>query len=642
LIILEVNMRCIFILICALLFSWSAVAQSPVAAEVQLLLAMNKSSYQTGEPIVLELEFTASESGYNVDTTVTEPASPIDDLVLSPKTGVYSWLDDYSRGNRYWPDYSGMSALQPGQSVKLKLPLNALYRFDQPGHYTVHVVSKRVSRGSIQALQPIGALTSNDVSFEVVPMSDSDEAAEAASLEALIRSAPDLKTAQQYAERLQWLTGDPSTRVKISLFLNPKTFYPFGVDVSQGLWLARNRDLVVSSLEQSMIDPRHAVETTSGELRLAVALKARLLSPYDASSEKQSPLATEQIEHQYLNRIAETLPQRQGDSLVGTAITLLTTLVQRKETTTVQFQAVREAIIRNFATVNEYQIDWLLNAYGKYLADERMIPALQAILRTQPAGLFPSTKAAVFRQLFSLSPASTKPFLIEEICDAKSLTHFDVLAAAPFDSLPKTDACLLNQIRQYSKGDRGTQIYLQQKAALAARFATAAIYDDLLKIYSTDGSKWGGQERGAMLAYLARYGGKSTLPLLESAMPADAPTLEPNVSFSLFRAYYSPVIDSFLRQRLNSPYARQASQAAYEMSAHGPREDQAILRKRLDAWNAKWSNHPELPQDEAMLQAELIRAVIHGLNWQLSNDEANVVKRQCQSDLCRSQLGVKD
>src|SRR6266849_3702906 len=355
-------MRCFFILICSLLFSWSAIAQSSGAAEVQLSLATNKSSYRTGEPMVLELEFTASESGYSVNTTTTELASPIDELVLSPKSGVYSWLDDYARGNRYWPDYSAMSALQPGQSVKLKLPLNALYRFDQPVHYTVHVVSRRVSSGSIQARRPVGPLTSNDVSFEVVPMSDSDEAGEAASLEELIRSAPDLQTAQQYAERLKWLTGDPSTRVKISLFLNPKTFYPFGVNVSQGLWLARNRALVFSSLEQAMIDPGHAVEVTSGELWLAVALKTRLLSPYDASSPKQSPLATEQIEDQYLNRIAETLPQRQGESLVRTAITLLTTLVQRKETTTAQFQAAREAIIKNFATVNEYQIDWLLNA----------------------------------------------------------------------------------------------------------------------------------------------------------------------------------------------------------------------------------------------------------------------------------------
>lgn len=635
-------MRCILTLICSLVLSGSVIAQTPASSGVQLSLAADKSSYRTGEPIILELEFIAGESGYRVNTTITEPPSPIDDLVLSPKTGVYSWVDDYARGNRYSPDYSVWSALEPGQPVTVKLTLNALYRFDQPGRYTVHVVSRRVSQGPIRTLMSVGALTSNNVSFDVIPMSDSEETQEAAKLEELIRSAPNLQTAQQYAERLKWLTGDPSTRVKLSLFLNPKVFYPFGVSVSSGLWLARNRSLVVSSLEQAMFDPKHAVEITSGTLPIAVALKSRLLSPYDPSNPNPSPLATEQIEHQYLNRIAETLPQRQGESLLRTAITLFTTLVQRKETTTPRFQAARETIIKNFGSVNEYQIDWLLNAYGKYLADDRMVPPLREILRKQQAPLFNSARTAVFRQLLSLSSESIKPFLIDEICDFKSLTQFDVLASAPVDSLPETDACLLNQIRQFSRGDRDTQMFLQQKASLAARFATAAVYDDLLKIYLRDSGTWNGQARGAMLAYLARYGGESTLSLLESAMPADAPTLDSEVSYGLFRAYYSPLINSFLRTRLNSPHARQATTAAYRMAAHGPRENQAMLRKRLAEWNAKWSNKTDIPPDEAALQSELIRAVIRGLNWQLSKEEADVFRRQCSSDLCRSQAGLKE
>lgn len=69
-------MRCFFTLICLLLFSGSAISQSPGPAAVQLSLATNKSSYRIGEPIMLELEFTASESGYSVDTITTEPASP--------------------------------------------------------------------------------------------------------------------------------------------------------------------------------------------------------------------------------------------------------------------------------------------------------------------------------------------------------------------------------------------------------------------------------------------------------------------------------------------------------------------------------------------------------------------------------------
>ena len=91
------------------------------------------------------------------------------------------------------------------------------------------------------------------------------------------------------------------------------------------------------------------------------------------------------------------------------------------------------------------------------------------------------------------------------------------------------------------------------------------------------------------------------------------------------------MINSVLRRRLNSPHPRQASEAAYRMAAHGPRTNQAILRKRLADWNAKWSDKTDIPPEAAVSQSELIRAVIHGLNWQLSKEEADVFRSQCLS-----------
>jgi|KBSMisStaDraftv2_1062788.scaffolds.fasta_scaffold83849_3 hypothetical protein len=40
-------------------------------------------------------------------------------------------------------------------------------------------------------------------------------------------------------------------------------------------------------------------------------------------------------------------------------------------------KAAREATITHFADVNACQVDWVLNGYGKYLEDTRMIPALE-------------------------------------------------------------------------------------------------------------------------------------------------------------------------------------------------------------------------------------------------------------------------
>jgi len=393
-----VRMRSGFTFALILLSACASLAQQNADVQVRLSLANGKDSYRGGEPIILELTFTASAPGYQINVITTEPASPVDQVVLSPAKGVYPWLDDYSRESRYSPDYLTSNELQPGQPVTIELPLNALYRFDEAGHYTVHVITSRIASSDFLHSKATGALTSNDVSFDTVPMDDANEAAMAEHLESLIRSARDLCTAQRHAGQLQWLTGDPSTHVKLSLFLHPKEFYPFGVDVSYGLWVARNRALVVSTLEQAMSDPQQPIGPVGSVLQMAVALKSRLESPYDPASANPLPHAN-QIEDEYVRRIAATLPLRRGANLASTAITLMISLVQRGKTSTPEFEAAREAIITHFADVNEYQVDWVLYGYGKYLEDSRMIPALENMLGIIK---FNTTRAAIENQLAAL------------------------------------------------------------------------------------------------------------------------------------------------------------------------------------------------------------------------------------------------
>ena len=107
-------------------------------------------------------------------------------------------------------------------------------------------------------------------------MTDEEEATRASELEQRIRQAGSFASARKYAEELDWLTGDPSARVKLSLLLHPKEFYPFGVDVTKGLWIARNRAFVVEQLEKALQDPAQDLPGASTLLQTAIALRARL------------------------------------------------------------------------------------------------------------------------------------------------------------------------------------------------------------------------------------------------------------------------------------------------------------------------------------------------------------------------------
>ncbi len=414
----------------------------PVA--VTLSLDAHRTVYKIGEPILLHLTFTANKPGLSLNVTVTEPASPIDNLLVSPKTGIFPWRDDQARGHRYTPDYAVLAPLKSNEPQVLTLPLNSVYRFDMPGHYTVQVVTNRVLRGGIEHSDRVGPLMTNSVTFDIEPMTEAEDANRATALERKIREAPDLRIAQQYAEELYWLTGDASTRVKLSLFLHPKTFYPFGVDVSRGLWIARNRPLVVAELERALRDPNQQLSAGSSLLGLTVSLKARLESPFNSGS-PATPLETQRIEGEYLKLIAASLPAREGRALVDAARTVFVQLAQRKETAEPHYAAAHEVLITRFGEVDQFDVHSLLNTYGEYLRDARIVPALKQILQNQHDPCLNLERTAVLKQLMEITAADSRSELVSEVC-GENPTLLQGIDTAPFETLPETDECLNSKI----------------------------------------------------------------------------------------------------------------------------------------------------------------------------------------------------
>ena len=596
-------------------------AQAPTNVQVTLSLADQKAVYKIGEAIPLRLTFSASVRT-SLNVTTTEPASPVDKLVVSPMQGVFPWLQDQDRGHPYSPDYAVMDTIDSGKSQTVDLPLNAVYRFDAPGRYSVYVVTGRVQTG--QPERP-AALTTNTVSFEIQPLTDAEEAIRAADLEQKIRRAPDLSIARKYAAELDWLTGDPSAQVKLSLLFHPKQFYPFAVDVTRGLWIARNRAFVVDQLEKALKDPTQELPGGSTLLQTAVALRARL---------GESALRPEEIEAGYLNGIVGSLPQRTGNSLVTAAQTAFTRLAARKEVSGPQFAAAREVIITHFPEVNEYNVDWLLNSYGTYLLDPRLVPALKQILSSQRNPTLAAERTAVIRQLVKIAPEDSRNEVVSEVCgDNPTMTQ--ILGQVPFSSLPETDDCLRRKLHAAIDGKKPRP--LRQATILAARFASSALSDDLFALYQESGTTWDAQARAYVLAYLVRWNPQRGMPLLDAALPRVSSSPDMNITYALGSVGYIPALDSFWRERLTGSPPEMAAQAAYQMSKTGPSEDHALLQTRLNDWRANWKGR-EIPPSEGWLEAELTQAVMSGANWQMSKDDIQLLASGCLSGACRTRF----
>lgn len=600
-------------------------------ARAQLSLKDGQTSYRIGEPIVLDLEITADQPGLSLNTTVTDPASPVDQITVTPSEGAFNWLADSSRGHTYSPDYGSSTKLEPGIPQHIALLLNAVYRFDQPGNYTVRVSTNRVlnSDGLLQGKTP---LATNDLSFTITPMDQADEAATVNHLMQKIRSAPNLREAQSYVDQLTWLTGEPSTRAKVDLFFHPQVYEPFGTNVLRGLWVARDRELIVKLFEQALADPSYPVEAA---LPIAAEMKATLTVPFGPNAAQPTEQAQEQFEQEYLQKVAATLPQRTGESLTQTAETLLTSYAHKNQTDFPQFAAAREVLITHFGEVNVWHQDWLLNSYGQYLADQRIVPALKTLLEEKLDDTFLGTKSAALNRLMELAPGEARPYVVEAACNPDEILRFEVMTKLPADNLPEVDNCLLSQLQNAGATNSARQrVQLSQKAMLAGRFATASNYPQMLALYQQRHAQWDDETRGGMLAYLARYDTPGGLKLLESGIALNGDALNATPIFALCRAYYSPAVDLFFRETLQHDEPLIAKQAAYELSEHGPAEDEAVLRARLAKWQKDWPG-PNVPSDQYALQAELIHALLAARNWHEDAPTTQRLKAACASETCR-------
>jgi hypothetical protein len=258
----ERKLACLF----AALFSASGFCQD---VRVDLSLENGKTVYRSGEPIRLVLTFTRLNGNYFLDTTGGRGRPPGDDVSITPETGVDRWQDEHQGVQPFQIDSFGAADLSD-KPARLFVALNHSLRIDGPGTYTVQIATRRPRPGRQGTLElsakPLAPLTTNAVSFTVTPMTDDEERSEmqrlAAAIDALQRSLSslDLPARQEAIQRqrrledeLLYLTGDVSTLEKLRLFVSGRAFLR---DAEYGLFMARNRELVLDTLELALRNPK--------------------------------------------------------------------------------------------------------------------------------------------------------------------------------------------------------------------------------------------------------------------------------------------------------------------------------------------------------------------------------------------------
>jgi hypothetical protein len=623
----------------------------PDDIQVQLSFTDQKTVYQIGEPIRLVLTFTTKSAGkYNILLSSEETVGDPDEVLLSPSKGAFGWAAQYQRGKYYMKDYFGYATLDE-KPINVERALNNIFRFDKPGKYSVVVRTKRVSTvNSIQSISSPLSLTTNAVSFEIKPMNETEETQEVQRLSSLL-DASGLSPAEEIraSEKLAFLTGDVSAREKVKrIIFSPKCCSNYYVNIYHGLFIARNRPLVINLLEEAFRDINRPVSfqlvNTLVQLRF---LQENSEPPAGALSEKDLRLwrekGTAEIKRNYLKELVESLPKRAGESRTATAITILDNLPRENPPPDV-LSKLREIILADFDNLHPFAQWRLLYAYWNEMRDVSLLPSIERMLTNNRDSSSWQFRATGINRLMELAPERARPFVVYELLEPSSFADFDILKKLKDPFLPETDAALLERIRRHG-GEKIDNTHLGHATLRTARFATASVYDDLMQIYKTYGTKWGADARGALLAYFARHNEKEAISLIEKELEG----LKEFSSFSflsnLTSAYYSEEINELLKRRLESDDPNIASLAAYLISKYGEASNEQLLRARLTRWRKEWSrriaeiddeNSDRKIKSQATVERELILGLIRAeAPWKLSDDEKTELKQSCLTKLCR-------
>ncbi len=629
-----------------------AFPQDAVHVQATLSLSGDKKVYRAGEPVRLVMSFTSDRDGYRLNDTTTKPPSAVDAVTISPKAGVRAWADEYTGGG-YYPDYASTRALSQ-TPTKVELTLNDWYSFDRAGKYTVQVTTSRVSGpGARMGEVPSLRLTTNEVSFEVVEMSEEEEAAEVRRLSALFDAAKGWQEEARLAEELSYLAGEPSTREKVRHYLaGSRTGGPgnFAQNIHLGLVMARDRALVVRLLEAAIRDPEvipsHGLLQTASSLKLMLEGVPRPAMTFVLSPRASNPRAAEVL-REYVAELVAGLPKRKGKSRTAAAMTALAN-PPRDERGNVSAvpPAVRDVLVGEFDSFHPFDQEYLLRVYWEVLRDPSLMTSLERMLRDNGGPRNYQVRGQALRRVLELSPERARPYVLAELRDPSSVVDYEILTALKDAALPEADDALLGQIKALAPQRRNIDmVLLQHKTKLAARYASPGIYDELMEVYRAWGDRWQTDARGALLGYFARYNEAQALPLVEQALTQLQRGMDSSLLLEVTRSSYPEPVRGLLRRRLESDDPEAAGAAAYVMSQHGVEGDGRLIESRLERWRKDWGGRAAELDTAAgaqrMAEINLVEALLRSKVWKLPEAKAAGISRGCVSEDCRRRYGPR-
>ncbi len=620
--------------------------------------ANGQTRFRQGERITLLLRFASNRPAtYRLDGATYDRSGrlSIDRYVARPADGVSDPDADYfefpagtSGGLRQMPVLTSVP-------VDVAVDLGAHLRFDRPGRYTLVVETDRVASesGRVEA-------RSSPVELEVVP-AEPEWAAQVVTgaLQTLDRADATDEQKRDAALALRHLGTEAAGIAMVRLLSRGEPGW-FGVPyiLTRGLVASPSRSAVVRALAEAAEDP--AVPVSLALLETLATLqdlqgRDERLSPLSDSADDAAREANRAQEDRLRARrsaledtLATTLAGAASRKTPAALSTTLHTLLEfgwSRPTDPTWLPPIVARVPELLAGSDAEGQSRLLSDRWHRVASPALVPTLAALVEGATTG--ESLRGLALRRLYALDPQTGARAVVREIrrvplrLGGGGGLALRILPARPIPELAE------NLEAGLSRRDHELDV----RAALVSRYgpSTPGLRRQCVEVLAAPEGNVGHQATGAAIACLLRVDRRAGALALRNQVATESSRRRAVwVLRHVADDLWTIEVESAVIALLADERAEVATPAAELLRRHGSRAVEAPLRRRLEAWRARWRQRAaELQrhvardnphQDEAQLESALGDALARASGFFLDGAATAALRNGCVSSQGCQQL----
>ncbi|HVX84927.1 MAG TPA: hypothetical protein VH253_08935 [Phycisphaerae bacterium] len=622
---------------------------SQAPSGVTFALTLDKPAYHLGERVAMTYRVTSGVEGkYTFDGGMYDRSGRMweDTFHVEPRD-LTDPLAAFFSLQGPWMGGGLRSMPTLGEKpVELHFDLNEWVSFDHAGKYRLYVTAQRITeKGDAHEVK---SAVSDIVSFEVLPADAGWSRGQLEEIRRILDGNPNEEAERDAVRRLRFL-NTPEASMEMAKRLDGSVRDAW--DLEAGLVGVSDRKAALEAMEQRLVAEDQAVTP-----RFLTTLQILAVLEEPGTSTRPADMRAHLAENRermrtalasYMPRLKASLADKKEKAR---AVTLAALEQEPANEVFTPDAGMAEALAAVFEMLPVEDQIRALQGNWEATKSAAMLPHLLKIVQGSPgtgmAGLQLRNWALV--RAYELDPKGVRPVVLAEMKHPVSSDSYGLenrlegLLVLPDETLPEMDDDFVRLM-----GSGGLHV-MAGEAHLLARYGTATIEPEMVKIFEAHAGRWACDVQSGMLAYFLRvdpaYGQETFTECLASRQTGCWRDLFEEVG----RQVWTPELESLACESLDDKDANVAISAATMLKRRGSPRVAGVL---IEALGRKYVANPSVdqmaPKDPEMARrTALVDALVHGHRWVLTNQQLAAAEAKAGSaelvQACRDEAALTE